>query len=122
MDGKLTFRFRHDLQFIDSRGSELTLRAGKRSMPTCGRCGGRATGWTAGRCGAFIALVLQTRGPRLQVAVRGRRNGWRCLRRPGQKSRTDKTDWRREWPAKRVKTGEARPRGCGLRASEDWRR
>jgi hypothetical protein len=30
-----TFRFLHDLQFIDSRGSLLMRRAGNRSMPTC---------------------------------------------------------------------------------------
>jgi hypothetical protein len=33
---KQTLRFRHDLQFIDSRGSLLMRRAGSRSMPTCG--------------------------------------------------------------------------------------
>jgi hypothetical protein len=31
-----TFRFRHDLQFIDSRGSLLMRRAGSRSIPTWG--------------------------------------------------------------------------------------
>jgi hypothetical protein len=31
-----TLRFRHDLQFIDSRGSLLMRRAGSRSMPTWG--------------------------------------------------------------------------------------
>lgn len=32
-----TFLLRHDLQFIDSRGSLLIRRAGSLSMPTCGR-------------------------------------------------------------------------------------
>lgn len=41
-----TLRLRHDLQFIDSRGSLLKRRAGNLSMPTCGRDIG--IGWTAG--------------------------------------------------------------------------
>lgn len=32
-----TLRLRHDLQFMDSRGSLLIRRAGSLSMPTCGR-------------------------------------------------------------------------------------
>lgn len=32
-----TFRLRHDLQFMDSRGSLLIRRVGSLSMPTCGR-------------------------------------------------------------------------------------
>jgi hypothetical protein len=32
-----TLRFRHDLQFIDSRGSLHIRRVGSRSMLTCGR-------------------------------------------------------------------------------------
>lgn len=39
----LTLRLRHDLQFMDSRGSLLIRRVGRRSMPTCGRA--MATGW-----------------------------------------------------------------------------
>lgn len=35
---------RHDLQFIDSRGSLLIRRDGNRSMPTCAL--GIATGYT----------------------------------------------------------------------------
>ena len=34
---QLALRFRHDLQFIDSRGSLLMRRAGSRSIPTWGR-------------------------------------------------------------------------------------
>jgi hypothetical protein len=47
-----TLRFRHDLQFIDSRGSLLRRRVGRRSMPTWGR--EMATGWMPCICGAFI--------------------------------------------------------------------
>lgn len=36
-DREPTLRFLHDLQFIDSRGSLLMRRVGRRSMPTCGR-------------------------------------------------------------------------------------
>lgn len=46
-----TLRFRHDLQFIDSRGSLLMRRVGRRSMLTWGRTmavsGMRGSGDTA---------------------------------------------------------------------------
>lgn len=43
--GLRTFRFRHDLQFMDSRGSLLCRLVGRRSMLTC--CRGMATGTPA---------------------------------------------------------------------------
>lgn len=54
----LTFRFRHDLQFIDSRGSLEKCREGSLSMPIWGL--GRARGWAPGRCGAFIERSVET--------------------------------------------------------------
>jgi hypothetical protein len=48
---KHTLRFRHDLQFMDSRGSLLMRRVGRRSMLTWGRgmgaSGRRGSGVTA---------------------------------------------------------------------------
>lgn len=55
----LTLRFRHDLQFIDSRGSLLILRVGRRSIPTCGRdMAARAEGRGATGVGSKACTVM----------------------------------------------------------------
>lgn len=63
-----TFRFRHDLQFIDSRGSLPTRRDGNLSMPTCAL--GIATGYTPAMGGplaegAFIGMKTEAVMPEL---------------------------------------------------------
>ena len=63
-----TFRFRHDLQFIDSRGSLPTRRDGNLSMPTCAL--GIATGYTPAMGapltgGAFIGMKTEAVIPRV---------------------------------------------------------
>lgn len=58
--GKQTFRFLHDLQFMDSRGSELVRRAGSRSILTCGRADMVDNGDDAAarRRGTFFGFLL----------------------------------------------------------------
>ena len=67
-----TFRFRQDLQFIDSRGSLPIRRDGNRSMPTWAL--GIATGYTPAMAmggpltwGAFIGVKTEAVMPELRV-------------------------------------------------------
>lgn len=66
----ITFRFRHDLQFIDSRGSLPTRRDGNLSMPTCAL--GIATGYTPVMggplaWGGFIGIKTEAVIPELLI-------------------------------------------------------
>lgn len=76
--GCLTLRLRHDLQFIDSRGSLLMRRAGSLSMPTCGRDIGM--GWTAGG-GATPVVSKGTVMPKVMNGIR--QDGEHAKRRAG---------------------------------------
>lgn len=64
-----TFRLRHDLQFIDSRGSLLIRRAGSLSMPTCGRDIG--SGCMPGGGGTMPVASNGTVIPNVMNVIRG---------------------------------------------------